>query len=74
MRLIKTFVLRFYTDTDHHEQFCGEVQVLPKKKNFPFRNSTELMNLLIRLVGKRSVHDDEVGEQLDELSTFLSEN
>lgn len=67
MRLIKTFYLRFYTDTDHHEQFCGEVQVLPKKKTFPFKNSAELMSLLSRSINKMTENDEEVVECLDEV-------
>jgi len=39
MRLTKTFILRFYTDTDQREQFCGEIQALPGKKFFPLRTS-----------------------------------
>ncbi len=60
MRLIKTFVLRFYTDTDHREQFCGEIKALPGKKSFPFKNITELSVLLSRLVSKKTTHNEEI--------------
>jgi len=59
MRLIKTFVLRFYTDTDHREQFCGEIQALPGKKSLPFKNITELLTHLNRLVSKKTTHNEE---------------
>ncbi|HPR34512.1 MAG TPA: hypothetical protein PKY64_02470 [Anaerolineaceae bacterium] len=67
MRLIKTFYLCFYTDTDHHEQFCGEVQALPKKRTFPFKNSAELMSLLSMSVNTKTGHDEEVVERIDEV-------
>lgn len=65
MRLVKTIFLRFYTDTNHHEQFCGEIQVLPKKKTVPFKNSAELLNLLSRAVNKKAEHDEKSVDLLD---------
>jgi hypothetical protein len=60
MRLTKTFILRFYTDTDQREQFCGEIQALPGKKFFPFKNITELLTLLNKLVSKKTTHNEEI--------------
>lgn len=65
MRLVKTIFLRFYTDTNHHEQFCGEIQVLPKKKTVPFKNSAELLNLLSRAVNKKAEYDEKSVDRLD---------
>ena len=52
MRLIKTFFLRLYIDAELREQICGDLRVLPGKKTFPFKNNSELLNLLYRLVNE----------------------
>jgi hypothetical protein len=49
MRLIKTFILRLYTDPELRDQICGNLQALPGRKTFPFKNNAELLNLLHRL-------------------------
>ncbi len=52
MRLIKTFILRFYSDTDHQDQFCGDLRALPGNKSMPFKNISDLLALLFRVVNK----------------------
>lgn len=52
MRIIKTFFLRLYIDADMREQICGDLRVLPGKKTVPFKNNSELLNLLYRLVNE----------------------
>lgn len=52
MRLLKTFILRFYTDTEHQEQFCGHLRALPGQKSMPFLNNSDLLTLLFHLVNK----------------------
>lgn len=49
MRLIKTFILRFYVDLEIREQTCGDLQALPGRKTFPFKNNKELLNLIRQL-------------------------
>lgn len=52
MRLIKTFILRLYTDPEQREQICGDLRALPGKNTFPFKNKSEFLNLLYRLVNE----------------------
>lgn len=52
MRIIKTFFLRLYIDADLREQICGDLRVLPGKKTVPFKNNSELLNMLYRLVNE----------------------
>ena len=49
MRLIKTFILRLYVDLEMKEQICGDLQALPGRKTFPFKNNVELLNLIRQL-------------------------
>ena len=49
MRLIKTFILRLYVDFEMREQICGDLQALPGRKTFPFKNNVELINLIFQL-------------------------
>ena len=56
MRLIKTFILRFYVDLEIREQTCGDLQALPGRKTFPFKNNKELLNL-IRQLSKEEAKD-----------------
>jgi hypothetical protein len=57
MRSIKTFILRLYTDPELREEICGDLQALPGRKTFPFKNNAELLNLLHVLVKE---HDQEL--------------
>jgi hypothetical protein len=54
MRLIKTFILRLYTDTELREQTCGDLQALPERKTFPFKNNAEFLDLLHCLTNEES--------------------
>jgi hypothetical protein len=49
MRLIQTFILRLYTDTDLQEALCGDLRILPGHANFSFKNDMELTHLLLHL-------------------------
>lgn len=48
MRLIKTFILRLYTDLEQREKICGDLQILPIRKTFSFKNSAELIERLLQ--------------------------
>jgi hypothetical protein len=48
MRLIKTFLLRLYTDPGQGEKICGDLRILPGRKSLPFKNHSELIILLQR--------------------------
>lgn len=52
MRLIKTFILRLYTDPEQREQICGDLRTLSGHKTIPFKTKTDLLSLLNRLVKK----------------------
>jgi hypothetical protein len=52
MRLIKTFILRLYTDPEQPEQFCGSLQGLARRKTFSFKSSAELLDLLHQLANE----------------------
>lgn len=52
MRLIKTFILRLYMDLELEEQICGDLQALPRRKTFPFKNKLELLNLIHQLANE----------------------
>jgi hypothetical protein len=54
MRLIKTFILRLYVDLEMREQICGDLQALPGRKTFPFKNNVELLNRLNQLANEES--------------------
>lgn len=54
MRHIKTFILRLYTDTELRETTCGDLQALPGRKTFPFKNNVELLNRLHQLANKET--------------------
>lgn len=54
MRLIKTFILRLYTDSELQETTCGDLQALPGHKTFPFKNNVELLNRLHQLANEES--------------------
>ncbi len=52
MRLIRTFILRLYTDPEMREKICGDVQALPGRKSYLFKNYTELLDRLHQLTNK----------------------
>jgi hypothetical protein len=52
MRLIKTFILRLYTDSELSEKTCGDLQALPGRKPLTFKNNAELLNLLQHLANE----------------------
>jgi hypothetical protein len=52
MRSIKTFILHLYVDPDVPDRLCGDVRPLEERAVCPFKNQTELEELLRRLVGK----------------------
>jgi hypothetical protein len=46
MRLIKTYLLRLYVDTDASEQICGDLCPLNEHKSYPFKNMNDFAVLL----------------------------
>lgn len=54
MRLIKTYLLRLYADTDASERICGDVQPLDEKRSYSFKNLTEFTVLMLQFVVKPS--------------------
>ena len=46
MRLIKTFVLHLYVDTEASERLCGDLQAMPDRKSLAFKNQAELITRL----------------------------
>lgn len=54
MRLIKTYLLRLYADTDASERICGDVRPLDEKQSYSFKNLDEFTVLLSQLVVKPS--------------------
>jgi len=52
MRLIKTFILRLYMDPELRDQTCGDLQALPGRKTFSFKNNAELLNLIHQLASE----------------------
>ena len=49
MRQIKTFILRLYIDAELPQQICGDLQILPERKTFPFKNTAELLGMVRQL-------------------------
>lgn len=64
MRLIKTFILHLYTDTERREQFCGDLQALAGRKAFTFKKNSELLALLQRLAN----------EEIEDLPMIISQD
>lgn len=54
MRIIKTFILRLYTDLELPDQFCGSLQSLTERKTISFKNSAELLDLLHHLANEKA--------------------
>jgi hypothetical protein len=54
MRQLKTFILRLYTDTELREQICGDLQALPGRKTFLFKNNVELLHRLHQLINEEA--------------------
>ena len=55
MRLIKTFILRLYTDPEQPEQICGDLRALPGRKAFSFKCAAELLDLVHRLANEEVI-------------------
>ena len=66
MRLIKTFILRLYIDSEAPERLCGDVQALPKLETFPYKNEDWLIVLLHRLASQEVLMKQEA-DKLDHL-------
>ena len=54
MRLIKTFLLHLYVDSEAPERICGKVRPLEDLESYSFKSDTQLEALLRRLVTQRS--------------------
>jgi hypothetical protein len=54
MRLIKTFVLHLYVDSEAPERICGNVRPLEDSESYSFKNPIEFEVLLYRLVKLQS--------------------
>ena len=54
MRLIKTYLLRLYADTDASERICGDVRPLDEKRSYSFKNLDEFTVLMRQLAMKPS--------------------
>ncbi len=52
MRSFKTFILHLYTDTESHNQICGELRALPNRKKYAFKNGSELLLLIHQLANE----------------------
>jgi hypothetical protein len=51
MRILKSYILRLYIDLDQPDQLCGDLQTLPDRKAYPFKNQSELLDLVHRFMG-----------------------
>jgi hypothetical protein len=71
MRLIKIFILRLYTDPELQETTCGDLQSLPGRKTFSFKNNVELLNRLHQLANEESGESPMIDSQ-DENEPNLS--
>lgn len=54
MRLIKTYLLRLYADTDVSERICGDIRFLDGKRSYSFKNLDEFTALMRQLATKPS--------------------
>ncbi len=52
MRLVKTFILHLYVDTNVLERLCGDVRSLEEKESTSFKDKYELERLLHRCITK----------------------
>lgn len=52
MRMLKTFLIHLYTDTEAVDRICGDIHPLDDKKSYSFKNGIEFVNLLHQLLGK----------------------
>ncbi len=50
MRAIKTFILHLYVDPEAPERLCGNLRPLEEPESYPFKNKTQLEELLYRLI------------------------
>jgi hypothetical protein len=46
MRLIKTYLLRIYADTEVTQRICGDIRPVDEKHSYPFKNIDELITYL----------------------------
>lgn len=67
MRPVKTFVLHVYVDSDDPERLCGELQLLPGRRNFSFKTMAGMLDLLRRLAARICENDREGFEPGDAL-------
>jgi hypothetical protein len=56
MRSIKTFILRLYTDSETPGRLCGDLQALPRRKTFAFKDEIGFISILHRLL-KEEAHE-----------------
>lgn len=54
MRLIKTYLLRLYADTDALERICGDLRPIDAKRSYSFKNLDEFTVLISQLALKPS--------------------
>ncbi len=50
MRLVKTFVLRLFVDSNAPDRTCGSVRLLDEPETYPFKDVGDLENILHRSV------------------------
>jgi hypothetical protein len=43
MRLIKTYLLHLYTDTERPERICGDIRPLDEDRSYSFKNIDDLV-------------------------------
>jgi hypothetical protein len=49
MRIVKSFILRLYIDSDVPDLMCGDVQIPSSQEVFSFKNEVALIKLLHQL-------------------------
>jgi len=74
MRLIKTFILRLYMDPELRDQTCGDLQALPGRKTFPFKDNAELLNLIHQLANEETKELPMIASQDENESNFSGSN
>lgn len=52
MRLLKTFLIHLYTDTEAVDRVCGDIHPLDEEESYSFKNGKDFICLLQRLAGK----------------------
>ncbi|HCS39597.1 MAG TPA: hypothetical protein DIW44_08430 [Anaerolineaceae bacterium] len=74
MRQIRTFILRLYIDIDQREKTCGNLQALPGRETFSFKNNSELLNLLQKLSNEEVMNLPMNKSQNENKPNFYNEN